>query len=171
MKNKQKAFISIFSIFFAAVIVSILTALYILLLKQIEIMNQDSMSFQALYIADSTFECMTYKLQTATGTENYFLPTKQGGIGYCVSEKFDNSENPDVTWVKVPSSTSGKRSTSELKVDYKTSNGDYFCGYVLTGVQTDNSEVSNSMNISGQSRKCSDTTSTRVIERIIDFYF
>jgi hypothetical protein len=160
--KKQEAFISIFAIFMSAMVISILTGLYILLVNQIEIMNQDSASFQALYMADTAFECGVYKLQEATGTKSYFLPNNYNGFGNCGNAS-------DTIWV-APPQTSNARASSILNVGMSTSQGN-FCAVVTTGVETGNSKVSNLMDVSGQSRGCTDASTTRVVERIIDFYF
>jgi hypothetical protein len=160
--KKQQAFISIFAIFFSAIVVSILTALYILLIRQIEILNMDTSSFQSIYMADSAFECALYKEQTATGTNSVFLPSHSGSLGNCVVDG-------DATWESAPTVTSS-RAKSVLNISMNSSAGS-FCGIVTVGKQTNNSEVSNSMTISGQSRECSASTSTKVVERLIEFRY
>jgi hypothetical protein len=61
MHSKHKAFISIFAIFFSAIIVSVLIAVFMLLIRQIQLLTIDSSSFQAYYIADSATECAVAK--------------------------------------------------------------------------------------------------------------
>lgn len=159
--KKQKAFISIFAIFFSAIVISVLTALYILIIKQIELMNLDSSSFQAIYVADSSFECAVYKEQNASSTNSIFQPAYSTSLGYCATAG-------DAVWKSSPAITSG-RSNSVMNVSMTTATGD-FCGVITTGKQVDNSEISNYMSIAGQNRACTDTV-TKVIERQIDFYY
>ncbi len=163
MMKTKKAFISIFAIFFSAIVVSILTALYVLLVKQIEMMNLDSASFQAMYVADSAFECALYKEQNASSSNSVFLPAYSTSLGYCGVE----SPN-DTSWQTSPLVTNG-RSNSVINMKMTTSFGE-FCAVVTTGKQVDNSEISSSMSIAGQSRACTDTVS-KVIERVIDFFY
>lgn len=159
--NKKQAFISIFAIFFSAIIVSVLTALYILLVKQLEIMSIDAASFQSMYMADSAFECALYKETTLTGTNSVFQPANSGNLGYCAYVG-------DAVWKSSPTVSVG-RSYSVLNINMTTDQGD-FCGVVTVGKQVDNSEISNTMSISGQNRNCTDPVS-KVIERLIDFYY
>ncbi len=164
----MKAFISIFAIFFSAIVISILTALYILLVKQIEIMNTDASSFQALYMADSVFECALYKEQQASTTdESVFLPANSGGLGDCVS-------TGDTAWVSQPAITAG-RAQSTFNVSLETINGP-FCGSVTVNKETrvtayfTSAPAPDTITISGQSRDCSDTSS-KVVERLVEFYY
>lgn len=165
--KEKKAFISIFAIFFSAIVVSVLTALYILLVKQIELMNLDNSSFQALYMADSAFECVLFKEQIATGTGSVFFPTNNFG---------DCGISGDSSWISAPTTNSTGRALSELKIKMNTQQGD-FCAYIKTDKQfADTSTQStapppNTMFISGQSRNCDDTTNTKIIERLIEFSF
>lgn len=76
IEKKNKGFISIFAIFFSAIVISILTSLYILLVKQIEIMNLNAPSFQALYVADSAFECALFKEQSSTSSDDSVSTTE-----------------------------------------------------------------------------------------------
>lgn len=166
--QKQKAFISIFAIFFGAIVVSILTALYILLIKQIEILNMDSTSFQAFYMTDSAFECVLYKEQNSSSTKSVFLTANSGSLGKCIS-------TGDAVWKSQPTTTAG-RSKSELNISM-TSQAGNFCGIITTDKETrDTSSFTtaptpNYMTISGQGRSCTDSTSTRVVERLIEFYY
>lgn len=158
---KKNAFVSMFAIFFSAIVISILTAMYVLLIKQIELMTLDSSSFQSFYMADSAFECVLYKEQNASSTNSIFQPSHSAGLGYCATAG-------DATWASSPIISSG-RSNSILNISLTTTLGN-FCGVVTVGKQVDNSEISNTMNISGQSRACTDTIS-KIIERVVDFYY
>jgi uncharacterized membrane protein len=85
MKTKKPAFISIFAIFFAAIISSVLIALFVLLIKQIQILSLDSSSFQAYYTADSAMECAMSKEKAAAAEayENEFNHQQCGrGLDY-----------------------------------------------------------------------------------------
>lgn len=171
----KKAFISIFAIFFSAIIISILTALYILLVKQIQLMNLDSTSFQAAYMADSALECAIYKEQNATGTKSVFRPSGTA-FGNCAAAG-------DANWQTTPSGAPVTNSTtghanSVLNISMKVG-GEDFCGVVSASEDTrDTSSFTvtpppNTMVISGQDRACTDTISatTKVIERVISFYY
>jgi hypothetical protein len=164
--KKFPGFVSIFAIFFSAIVISVLTALYILLIKQVELMSYDASSFQALYTADSAFECALYKEQTAS-TTSVFTPTYSSQLGFCAN-------SGDTTWSQSPAITSG-RSISTMKMNLTTSLGD-FCGVVAVNKETrvtaffTTAPDPDSMNISGQNRACSDTTS-KSIERVIEFYY
>jgi hypothetical protein len=166
-QKKKKAFISIFAIFFSAIVVSVLTALYILLVKQIELMNLDNSSFQALYMADSAFECVLFKEQNKTGTDSVFFPNNPFG---------DCGLSGDSTWVSSPVTNASGRALSELKISMVTQQGD-FCAYIKTDKQFADTSTQatapppNTMNISGQSRSCLDTSGTKIIERLIEFSF
>lgn len=169
-KKTKKAFISMFAIFFSAIIISVLTALYVLLLKQIELMDIDSTSFQALYMADSAFECALKREQNATTSdESVFLPTKSGNIisTGCLS-------SGDAVWVNTPVITSG-RATSKLNVSLETDKGD-FCGTVITDKETritaffTTAPAPDKMSISGQNTDCA-TTTTRIVERLVEFVY
>lgn len=157
----KKAFVSIFAIFFSAIVVSVLTAMYVLLVKQIEIINLDYASFQSLYTADSVFECIIYKESTATGTTSIFYPANQGNLGFCGS-------SGDLSWRFPPEVTNG-RSFSTIQMTFNTAQGD-FCGFAVTRKQVDEAEFTNGILFYGQSRECDDTSS-RVVERLIDFVY
>lgn len=160
-KNKKSAFISIFAVFFSAIVVSILTGLYILLIKQLAIMNLDASSFQSIYMADSAFECALYKEQTASGTTSIFLPANSTNLGFC-------SQAGDAVWASSPVTTSGK-ANSIINVSMDTQQGK-FCGVVTTSLQVNNTASSSFMSISGQNRECTDTI-TKVVERLIEFSY
>jgi hypothetical protein len=167
----KNGFVSIFAIFFSAIVVSVLTAIYVLLIKQIEILNFDYYSFQSLYAADSAFECMVYKEQTATGTKSVLLPANSGTLGSC-------GIPGDLSWISVPTIGTGAtvgRSVSQAKFYLNTDQGD-FCTVINANVETRDFSQSatppapNTMNFSGQSKNC-DTSETKVVERLIEFYF
>jgi hypothetical protein len=169
--QNKKGFISIFAIFFSAIVVSVLTALYILLIKQIEISNLEGSSFQALFTADSAFECAVYNLQNSSSTRSIFLPDNYGSFSYC-------GIPGDSSWSQVPTqsgSGSTARSKSTLNVSLNTSQGD-FCAVVTTDEQLGATSgftlppEPNFMSISGQSRNCNDSP-TKVVERLIEFYY
>ncbi len=175
MKNiptQKSAFVSIFAIFFSAIVISVLTAIYILLIKQIEMMQIDSESFQSLYVADSAFECMVYKEQTATYTASIFLPANAGNLGNC-------GNAGDLTWLTQPTSQTPNglsiRAKSIANFSISTNDGDY-CAIMTTDVETaDSSQWTtapspNIMNIAGHNKACG-TPSQKVVERVIDFYF
>lgn len=166
--QNKKGFVSMFAIFFSAIIVSILTGLYILLLKQIEIMDIDSTSFQALYSADSAFECVLKKEQGApTVDDSIFVPAHSGSLGYCLTAG-------DAAWVSQPVISSG-RSKSTLNIILDTNYGK-FCSIINTDRETRSTAwfttapVPDKMTISGQNRDCTDTTS-RAVERLIEFVY
>jgi hypothetical protein len=160
IKNNKSGFISIFAIFFAAVVTSVLLSLYVLLIKQIELLNIDASSFQSFYMTDSAFECALYKEQIATGTESFFLPGKS--FGNCANAG-------DAAWIQSPVAVT-KVATSTFNYSMNTQQGD-FCGVVTIAKLTEPAEQNNRMFIAGQSRSCADTSNTRVIERAIDFVY
>lgn len=172
IEKKNKGFISIFAIFFSAIVISILTSLYILLVKQIEIMNLDASSFQALYVADSAFECALFKEQSSTSSDDsVFLPQNSGSFGNCLIPG-------DSVWLSNPTLTVNgvsKRSKSKLQVSMLVNNQD-FCSTVTTDKENGitalfvNAPIPDSMIISGQSRNCTDNT-TKAIERVVEFYY
>jgi hypothetical protein len=169
---KKQAFVSIFAIFFSAIVVSVLTAIYVLLIKQIEMMQIDSQSFQSLYVADSAFECMVLKEQTATYTRSVFLPANAGSLGNCVNAG-------DLSWVTSPTSQTpvgqSIRAKSVANFSITTNEGD-FCAIINTDVETaDSSQWTvapgpNFMTIAGHNKACG-SPSQKVVERVIDFYF
>ncbi len=164
-KNKQKkAFVSMFAIFFSAIIVSILTGMFALLIKQIEILNIDTSSFQAYYVADSTFECLAKKEKIATGTKSFFLPGNSAGLGDC-----SLANDLSITEVSDPLKTNATQITSIIKYDVITDTG-FFCGTAEVTKQI-NTEKNNTMFIVGQDRDCGDDSLEKVIERGIDFFY
>ncbi len=160
---KKKAFVSMFAIFFSAIVVSILTSMYLLLIKQIEIMNIDSSSFQALYTADSAFECLLFKEQNATTSASSVL--FNGNAGNCAG----NTASPDLEFVSGPTNNAGAKD-SVLKMKITTDQGD-FCAVVSSTRQPDNVEISNKMVISGQNRVCEDESGKRVVARLVEFFY
>lgn len=177
--EKKPAFVSIFAIFFSAIVISVLTAIYVLLIKQIEMMEIDSQSFQSLYTADSAFECMIYKEQTASGTASVFLPENTSNLGNCGSVV---DGLVDLDWVvskspiRVASTTSiSVRSVSTANLKLKVSDS-YYCAIISTDVETADysqqttSPMSNFMTIAGHNKSCG-SPSQKVVERVIDFYF
>ncbi len=160
--KKQKAFISIFAIFFSSIVISVLTALYILFIKQIEILNLDYSSFQSVYTADSAFECALYKeLQNASPTTSVFLPLNKNNLGYCEIVG-------DTVWESEPNISNGV-SNSRMNFNFDTNQGK-FCGQVITSKQINDTQTSHTMVVLGQSRDCADNA-TKVIEREIDFTY
>ena len=172
MRNTKPAFVSIFAIFFSAIVISVLTAIYVLLIKQIEMMQIDSQSFQSLYTADSAFECMIYKEQTASGTASIFLPANAGSLGNCGTAS-------DLAWVTTPTSQTpvgqSIRATSTANLKMATNDGDY-CAIMNIDIETaDSSQWTsppgpNVISIAGHNKACG-TPSQKVVERVIDFYF
>lgn len=171
MKKNKKTFVSIFAIYFSTIIVSILTALYVLLLKQIQNLNIDNSSFQAFYVADSGMDCGIYKEKNATDTASLFNPANYSNFGYCA--------NPgDINWETAPSENAG-RARSVLKYSIETKEGE-FCAILTTdrlitdigasGNVGGASAVANTMNILGQSRPCN-SSDQKVVERGIDFSY
>ena len=159
---RKKAFISIFAIFFSAIVVSVLTALYVLFIKQISILNLDYSSFQSLYMADSSFECALYKESQNTSTStSVFLPENKGNLGSC-------ENTGDTVWASESVVSNGEsKSTANFTMD--TDQGK-FCGQILVTKEINDSATSHTMKIFGQSRDCTDATS-KVIEREIDFVY
>jgi hypothetical protein len=170
--QKKSAFVSIFAIFFSAIVISVLTAIYILLIKQIDTMQIDSQSFQALYVADSAFECLVLKEQTATYTASVFLPANAGSLGNCGTAG-------DLTWVTTPTNQTpvgqSIRAKSKANFSITTDDGD-FCAVINTDVETADSSqwttapAPNFMTIAGHNKACG-TPNQKVVERVIDFYF
>jgi hypothetical protein len=170
--TKKEAFVSIFAIFFSAIVISVLTAIYVLLVKQIDTMQIDSQSFQALYVADSAFECMIYKEQNATYTSSVFLPANSGNLGSCAG-------GSDLNWVTPPTPQSAVglsiRAKSVANFSFTTSDADY-CAVINTDVETaDSSQWTtppnpNFMTIAGHNKACG-TPNQKVVERVVDFYF
>ncbi len=169
--KKKKTFVSIFAIYFSTIIVSILTALYVLLLKQIQNLNIDNSSFQAFYVADSAMDCGIYKEKNATDTASLFNPGNYTNFGYC--------SNPgDVSWSQAPVDNGG-RAKSVLKYTIPTKEGD-FCGIVsvdrlitdigAAGNVGGATAVANTMTVLGQSRDCN-SDDKKVVERGIDFTY
>lgn len=166
--KKHKAFVSIFAIFFSAIVVSVLTALYVLLLKQIELMSVDASSYQALFVADSAFECALYKEQVNSGKQSMFL---QDGntFDYCLS-------SGDASLSSITRTQATGRDTSTLKVKMDTTGGS-FCG--TDNIDKNYKDTSgftlppspDQMVITGQSKSCTDTSTNKIIEREIDFYY
>ena len=173
-KNK-KAFVSIFAIFFSAIVISVLTSLYVLLIKQIEIMNLDSTSFQSLYMSDSSFECALFYEQNASGTDSTFHPSHSSASGI---ETKGCAIPGDSNWNSSgdkPVTTAG-RAKSVLNISMKSPSGDDFCGVITTDKETRDTSTwttpppPNSMIISGQSRACNDPV-VKVVERVVEFYY
>lgn len=175
MKNnleQRQAFVSIFAIFFSAIVISVLTAIYVLLLKQIQVMEIDAQSFQSLYVADSAFECMVYKEQTASGTASIFLPGNAGNLGNCTGVT-------DLVWVSPPTAQNPAgqsiRAKATINLPMTTNDGDY-CSVMNVDVETaDSSQWTqppnpNYMTIAGHNKSCG-SPNQKVVERVIDFYF
>lgn len=159
----KKAFVSIFAIFFSAIITSVLVGMFSLLIKQVQILNIDASSFQAYYVADSAFECIASKEKNATGTASYLLPNNYSSFGFCQSAG-------DVVFTQAPVNNGG-RATSTLKYSVSTAQGN-FCGSVVAGKEVDRSvERNDVLIISGQSKSCGDPDTYKIIERGIDFYY
>jgi len=168
----KEAFVSIFAIFFSAIVISVLTAIYVLLIKQIQIMEIDSQSFQALYVADSAFECMIYKEQTASGTASIFLSGNSGNLGNCTGIT-------DLIWVSQPTAQNpvglSARSKAVISLPITVNDGDY-CAIMNVDVETaDSSQWTdppnpNYMTIAGHNKACG-SANQKVVERVIDFYF
>lgn len=171
-KNKKNAFVSIFAIFFSAIVISVLMAIYIVLIKEIEIMQIDSQSFQALYVADSAFECMIYKEQNASNTASIFLPANSGNLGNCAG-------TGDLSWVTSPALQTPQgqsiRAKSKISLPLSAAEEDY-CAVIDVDVETADSSQwlnppnPNFMTIAGHNKACS-TANQRVVERVVDFYF
>lgn len=177
INNNKSAFVSIFAIFFSAIVISILTSIYILLVKQIEVMSIDAQSFQAIYVADSAFECMVLKEQqtassTATTSRSIFLPGNAGDLGNCGIAS-------DLNWVSIPvvqprvGQSIRAKSVANLKV--MTQEGE-FCAVISADVETQDSSqwllppAPNFLTIAGHNKACG-SPDQKVVERVIDFYF
>ena len=113
-------------------------------------------------MADSAFECVLYKEQTATGTNSVFLQGNSSSLGYCATAG-------DAVWTTSPFTTAS-RSNSVMNISMDTQGGK-FCGVVSAGVQTNNVQTPNFISISGQNRDCADSTTTKVVERLIEFSY
>lgn len=168
----KQAFVSIFAIFFSAIVISVLTAIYVLLIKQIQMMEIDSQSFQSLYTADSAFECMIYKEQVAGGTASVFLPVNSGNLGNCTGVT-------DLVWVSPPTTQNPQgqsvRAKATINLPFSTDTGDY-CAVMSVDVETaDSSQWTNPpnpnlMTIAAHNKECGSPTQ-KVVERVVDFYF
>lgn len=171
--ENQSAFVSIFAIFFSAIVISVLTAIYILLFKQVEMMQIDAQSFQALYVADSAFECMIYKEQNASGTASIFLPANSTNLGNCGTAS-------DLFWATSPSLQTpvgrSVRSKSIVNFIFIANDNDFYCAVISTDVETADYSQSltppspNFMTIAGHNKSCG-SPNQKVVERVIDFYF
>jgi hypothetical protein len=170
MKNK-KTFVSIFAIYFSTIIIAILTALYVLLLKQIQNLNIDNSSFQAFYVADGGMDCGIYKEKTATDTKSLFNASNYNKFNFC-------SNSGDSSWSQIPAESAG-RAKSQLKTSLQTKEGDFCAILTVDRLVTDigatgnvggAQAVANTMNITGQSRGCN-SNDQKVVERGIDFYY
>lgn len=170
--DKKEAFVSMFAIFFSAIVISVLTAIYVLLIKQIEMMEIDSQSFQSLYVADSAFECMVYKEQNASGTASIFLPGNSGNLGNCTGVT-------DLVWVSPPTAQNPVGQSIRAKATINlpmTTNDSEYCSVMNVDVETaDSSQWTNPpspnfMTIAGHNKACG-SPSQKVVERAIDFYF
>lgn len=176
MPIKQKAFISIFAIFFSAIIVSVLIALFVLLIKQIQLLSLDSSSFQAFYTADSAAECAIAKEKLAA-QEAFTISSASGSTPTFVwdttrfrSENWSKFLNEgcavagDVSYDSAPT-TNGARSTSNFKLQINTDDSAQYCGLVKVVRNLSDASTTNSIAATGRSINCEDNTSTRVVER------
>ena len=165
----KKAFVSIFAIFFSAIVVSTLTAMYVLLVKQIEMMNLDYSSFQAMYTVDSIFECVVFKESNLEDDddETVFRASNSGNLGSCTAAG-------DLVWSQTPVESNG-RARSVINFSLPTAQGD-FCGVATIDRNiADTSGFSlppdpNFISFSGQSRSCT-AGNAKVVERLVEFYY
>lgn len=178
MHSKHKAFISIFAIFFSAIIVSVLIAVFMLLIRQIQLLTIDSSSFQAYYIADSATECAVAKekiaaqkayLESASGTPTFIWNTtvfspdrwmelKDSG---CASPGDIDLSQPiaiDNTWV------------TEAKLSMPT-NDMQFCGLIKVVRNSGDYNSPNYIIATGRSIDCQDTSNLRAVERGINVQY
>ena len=184
--TKQKAFISIFTIFFSAIIVSVLSSLYVLLVKQIEIMNLDSSSYQSLFVADSAFECALYKEQDAfnkieDGGTSIFVDftagqncLTSGDLTPASVGPTNTSQNPvKVTGTSDPNSIRSK-GIFNLQMEV---NGNEYCAILTTDKETgitgnfSSAPDPDTISISARSTSCSEPDTTKAIERLIEIYY
>jgi hypothetical protein len=178
MKTKRSAFISIFAIFFAAIISSVLIALFVLLIKQIQILSLDSSSFQAYYTADSAMECVMYKEKAAAYEAYEESSTTNTTVGVWTTTLFrrDNwdkltgcVQTGDIDKPNLPIETNSRsQSQFNLKLDQ---GNNQFCGLVYVDRNLTDSSSTNIVSVTGRSAACSDTSGGRVVERGIDLVY
>jgi hypothetical protein len=178
MKTKKSAFISIFAIFFAAIVSSVLIALFVLLIKQIQILSLDSSSFQAYYTADSAMECLISKEKLAA-EEAYEMSSRTNSIvAIWDTTLFRRSNWDDFTGciqtgdIEKPSLPVeiGSRSQSQFYLKLDQDDGQ-FCGLVSVDRNLTDSSSTNIVSVTGRSAACSDTSGGRVVERGIDLVY
>lgn len=178
MKTKKPAFISIFAIFFAAIISSVLIALFVLLIKQIQILSLDSSSFQAYYTADSAMECAMSEEKAAAAEAYERSSTTNSVVGVWTTTLFrrDNwdrltgcVEVGDIDKPNLPVETSLKaQSQFNLKLNQVDNQ---YCGLVSVNRNLTDASSTNMISVTGRSAACSDLSGGRVVERGIDLVY
>jgi ABC-type transport system involved in multi-copper enzyme maturation permease subunit len=171
-QKKEKAFISIFAIFFSAIIVSVLIALFVLLIKQIQLLSIDSSSFQAFYTADSAVECAIAQEKTAAErafqTSATTTPTFVWDTTVFRSENWSNFQGcaaiGDIDKPDAPT-ISSSRSTSKFNLKINVGEGVDFCGLVTVNRNLSDASTTNNISVFGRSANCNDISSARVVER------
>jgi hypothetical protein len=178
MKNKKPAFISIFAIFFAAIISSVLIALFVLLIKQIQILSLDSSSFQAYYTADSAMECAMSKEKAAAAEAYERSSTTNSVVGVWTTTLFrrDNWDRltgcVEVGDIDKPNLPVEIDSRAQSQFNLKISEGGAdFCGLVSVDRNLTDASSTNIISVTGRSAACSDTSDGRVVERGIDLVY
>lgn len=182
MPTKQKAFISIFAIFFSAIIVSVLIAIFVLLIKQIQLLSIDSSSFQAFYTADSAAECAIAKEKRAA-QEAFETSSASGSVPTFVWDKtLFRSENwsrlqaegcasvGDILTDSSPISV-GNRSKAGFKLILNPDENTKFCGLVTVDRNLSDASTTNSIAATGRSADCSDASNARVVEREVQIEY
>jgi hypothetical protein len=171
---QKKAFISIFTIFFSAIVISVLSSLYVLLVKQIEIMNLDSSSYQSLFVADSAFECAMFKEQKTFANpddnKSIFIDHQPSETCYDVTDDLNQVSQDTVT--QSPSVRS--KGVFNMKMNV---NGSDYCAVLTTDKETGitayftSAPDPDTISISARSTSCSEPDTTKAIERLIEFYY
>jgi hypothetical protein len=167
----EKAFISIFAIFLSAIISSVLLALFVLLLKQIQLLALDASSLQAYYAADSAFECAVFYERDASKRAPGLLK-----FAYEVTpfrtENFDQFTGCAVSGdvIKLPSISGSGISVTKFNYPISVNDDSRFCGIVTIDRNVTNSSSSNMLSITGRSSDCN-SLSDRAVERGIDFVY
>lgn len=172
--KKKKAFISIFAIFFSAIIVSVLIALFALLIKQIQLLSLDSSSFQAFYTADSAAECaVSLEKQAAQEAYQYSLTSSSSKFVWDTTvfrsenwSKFQGcAKMGDVVKDSQPTSNISNKTQAEFKLKFDIDSSTQFCGLVTVIRNLRNLRDSNVISATGRSTSCDDVSNAKVVER------
>lgn len=173
--KKHKAFISIFAIFFSAIIVSVLIALFVLLVKQIQLLSLDSSSFQAFYTADSAAECAIAQEKKAAAEAYEYSRTSSGTPKFVWDTTVFRSENwsnfqgcantGDIVKDNQPQQVANNQTQADFKLKLQVDGSSEYCGFVTVIRNLKDQQNNNKMSATGRSTSCSDTSNTKVVER------